>query len=113
MSVDPAAMTTPYASKVGDKSATSVSYSSDIAASWGSQDTASTAKGKGSVAGSLYYTASDTSSRIASGSVYDAVSLSDSDEDFQIEVASTSRLMPLPQTLLYSEAICCPRTQYL
>lgn len=98
MSVDPAAMTTPYASKVGDKSATSVSYSSDIAASWGSQDTASTAKGKGLVAGSLYHTASDSSSRIAS--VYDAVSLSDSDEDFQIEVASTSRLTPSPQTLL-------------
>lgn len=96
--------TAPFASKVTDKSAISVKYSSDIPASWTSEDQIKNTKGKGSVAGSLYYTASDNDSQSETGSVYDAVSLSDSDKDFQIEVASTGMLAPLALNFL---AICC------
>ncbi len=99
-----ASTSAPFASKVTDKSAISVKYSSDIPASWTSEDQIKHTKGKGSTAGSLYYTASDNDSQSETGSAYDAVSLSDSDKDFQIEVASTGMLAPLA---LNSLAICC------
>jgi len=95
-----------FASKTTDKSATSVKYSSDITASWTTEDQIKNTKGKGSLAGSLYYTASDNDSQSETGSEYDAVSLSDSDKDFQIEVASTGMLAPLA---LNSLVICCKR----
>ncbi|KAL0036717.1 hypothetical protein WJX79_007272 [Trebouxia sp. C0005] len=87
-----AAAPTPatFASKVTDKSAFSVKYSSDITASWTTEDKSKNSKGKGSLAGSLYYTATDNDSQSECGSAYDAVSLADSDKDFQIEVASTA-----------------------
>lgn len=101
-----AAAPTPatFASKVTDKSAFSVKYSSDITASWTTEDKSKNSKGKGSLAGSLYYTATDNDSQSECGSAYDAVSLADSDKDFQIEVASTGTLAPLA---LNSVIICC------
>lgn len=77
-----------YASKVAGKAGHTVTYGSDIAAGWSNSDTVDKAKGKASVAGSLYYTASDSGSRSEEDSTYDAVSLPDSDKDFQIEVGA-------------------------
>ena len=85
----------PFASKVTDKSAIAVTYSSNKPASWTSENHIKNTEGTGSLAGSLYYTASHNDSQSETGSAYDAVSLSDSDEDFQIEVASTGMLAPL------------------
>lgn len=75
-----------FASKLAEKHVTSVSYSAEITASWGSENNTSKTKSKGSAAGSLYYTVSDSGSRSEDGSLHDAVSLADSDSDFQIEV---------------------------
>ncbi|DBA86037.1 hypothetical protein WJX77_012319 [Trebouxia sp. C0004] len=88
--ISAALTSTTFASKVIDKSATLVKYSSDIKASWTTGDQIKNTKGKGSLAGSLYYTASDNDSQSETGSAYDAVSQSDSEKDFQIEVASTA-----------------------
>ena len=72
--------------KIAEKSSHSVSYSADTIASWGAKDSISKAKNRPSATGSLYYTASESEGRSEIGSVYDAVSLPDSDEDFQVEV---------------------------
>ena len=85
-----------YTSKIARETETSVSYSPDTIASWNSEEKVSQAKAKGSVAGSLYYTASDSGSGSSRGSVCNAGSLSDSDKDFQIEVASAGKQ---PETL--------------
>ena len=70
--------------KIAEKSSHSVTYSADTIASWSAEEKISKAKR------SLYYTASESEGRSEIGSVYDAVSLADSDEDFQIEVARPS-----------------------
>ena len=94
----PKAPESVYLSKIADKTSTQVSYSSDIAADWSTGEKVNKAKGKASVAGSLYYTASDSGSQSGEGSVYDAVSLPDSDKDFQIEVGLASKAMLVPVT---------------
>ena len=76
-----------YVGKVADKSGPAVSYSSDIAADWSTVTKGTQGNGKASAAASLYLTASDSGS--GEETVYDAVSLSDSDKDFEIEVGST------------------------
>ena len=77
--------------KIAEKSSHSVTYSADTIASWGAEDKISSTKSRPSVTGSLYYTASESEGRSELGSVYDAASLPDSDKDFQIEVATTSK----------------------
>ena len=75
-----------YVGKVAHKSSFAVSYSSDIAADWSTLTKGTQGNGKAFAAASLYLTASGSSSR--EDMVYDAVSLSDSDKDFEIEVGS-------------------------
>ena len=77
---------TMYVGKVADKSSFTVSYSSDIAADWSTVTKGTQGSGKASAAASLYLTASESDS--GEDTVYDAVSLSDSDKDFEIEVSS-------------------------
>lgn len=99
----PKAPESVYLSKVANKTSPQVSYSSDIAADWSTGEKVNKAKGKASVAGSLYYTASDSGSQSAEDSVYEAVSLPDSDKDFQIKVGVASKAASLPviETGLY------------
>lgn len=78
-----------YVSKVENKSAHAVSYSTDIAAGWSTDVKSSEKNGKASVAGSLYLTASDSGSQSGEDSVYDAVSLPDSDKDFEAEAGAS------------------------
>lgn len=92
-----------YAGKVAHKSSFAVSYSSDIAADWSTVTKGSQGNGKASAAASLYLTASDSSSR--EDTVYDAVSLSDSDKDFEIEVGSARTNLQVADTVMYGSAL--------
>ena len=85
-----------YLSKVADKSGLTVSYSSDIAAGWSADVTGNKVSGKASEAGSQYLTASDSGS--GQDTVYDAVSLPDSDKDFELEIGSARTTSQLAVT---------------
>ena len=100
-----------YLSKIGSTTDPSISYSSDIAADWSIGDKANKVKGKASVAGSLYYTASDSGTRSDGDSVYDAVSLPDSDNDFRVELGPAGQGLSLialyiPQGLCNEVTAC-------
>ena len=100
-----------YLSKVADKSAHTVSYSSDIAAGWSTDVKSSKGNGKASVAGSLYLTASDSGSQSGEESVYDAVSLPDSERDLEVEFGAartpmSSSCHPDDDTCWSKQGIC-------
>ena len=93
--------------KIAEKSSHSVSYSADTIASWGAKDSLSKGKNRPSATGSLYYTASESEGRSEIGSVYDAISLPDSDDDFQVEVESASKIMALGLACRVLSACIC------
>lgn len=91
-----------YVGKLADKSSFAVSYSADIAADWSSVTKKTQGNGKASAAASLYLTASDSGS--GEDTVYDAVSLSDSDNDFETEVCSAHINVQGAHTIMYGSA---------
>ena len=93
-----------YLSKVADKSAYTVSYSSDIAAGWSTDVKSRKGNGKASVAGSLYLTASDSGSQSGEESVYDAVSLPDSETDLEVEFGAARTPIHPPVILMMTHA---------
>lgn len=94
-SAGPEPLEAVYLSKVAHKSAHTVSYSSDIAASWSTDVKGSKESGKASAAGSLYLTASDSGSQSGEDSIYDAVSLPDSERDLKIDFGAARTQIPL------------------
>lgn len=100
-----------YLSKVAHKSAHTVSYSSDIAADWSTDVKSSKESGKASVAGSLYLTASDRSSQSGEDSVYDAVSLPDSETDLKIDFGAART--PVQLAVITQMTLCPEQARYL
>ena len=93
-----------YLGKVADKSSPAATYSSHIAADWSTVTKGSQGNGKASAAASLYLTASDSENE--EDTVYDAVSLQDSDKDFQIEVGSACTNTQLAGTTSMTASEC-------
>lgn len=103
-SAGPQSAEAAYVSKVADKSSPAAAYSSHIAADWSKVTKGSQGNGKASAAASLYLTASD--SEHEEDMVYDAVSLQDSDKDFQVEVGSVCTNTQLAGTTSMTACKC-------
>lgn len=99
-----------------DRTAHKVSYAPDLLAPTDGDDTIKASSVKGSRAGSVYYSASDSGTQSLSASVYHSGELDDSDADFELEQAEDSKIpatATASHTLLGMHTFACSASNVL
>lgn len=86
-----ASISAVHVSSLPERTAHKVSYAPDLLDQSGDDDTIKASSGKGSRAGSVYYSGSENGGQSQSVSVYQSVDLDDSDAEFELEVEDEAK----------------------
>ena len=86
-----ASISAVHVSSLSERTAHKVSYAPDLLDQSGDDDTIKASSGKGSRAGSMYYSGSENGGQSQSVSVYQSVDLDDSDAEFELEVEDEAK----------------------